>query len=99
MDRLKQLADQAHNIDYSGPTVHPACPAPYRAFMAAATPAAIISLYDRLEASDRLTEQTRHLHELIDGIAQGVEDKVRSVHDALSRAQNMPEYRIDREAE
>lgn len=99
MDRLKQLAEQASNVTCSGPTIHPACPAPYRAFLAAATPAAIINLYERLEVSEHAAAQVQFIHTLIDGIANGVEEKVRSVHETLAKAQNMPDFESDREDE
>jgi len=97
MDRLKQLAVQANDITCSGPVIHPACPAPYRLFMAAATPAAIINLYERLEASEQIAEHARTIHKLVDRIALGVEEKVRLVHEALATAKNMPDFRSDKE--
>lgn len=97
MDRLKQLAVQANDITCSGPVIHPACPAPYRLFMAAATPAAIINLYERLEASERQAEKARTIHQLVDDIAQSVEEKIRKLHKAIATAQNMPTFENDKE--
>ena len=97
MDRLKQLAVQANDITCSGPVIHPACPAPYRLFLAAATPVAIINLYERLEASERQAEKARTIHQLVDGLAQDVEDKIRALHKAMTTAHNMPTFENDKE--
>jgi len=97
MDTLKQLAIQANDITCSGPLIHPACPAPYRLFLAAATPAAIIDLYERMEASERQAEKARTIHQLVDGLAQDVEGKVRKLHEAMTTAHKMPTFEIDKE--
>lgn len=64
--------------------------------MAAAAPAAIINLYERLEASEQMAEHARTIYKLVDGIALGVEQKVRQVHEDLATAKNMTDFRSDR---
>jgi hypothetical protein len=98
MDRLKQLAEQASNVTCSGPTIHPACPAPYCLFMAAATPAAIINLYERLEASELLAGQAMMVKSLVDGLAQSVEEKVGAIQKFSANAANRQDFQNDKEA-
>lgn len=79
MDTLKKLALSAKDLAYNGPTVHPSCPALYRAFLCALTPDVVINLIERIDALEYTAERARSVHRLIDQISQRVEDKLQMV--------------------
>jgi hypothetical protein len=88
MDTLKKLAISAKDLTYTGPIVHPSCPALYRAFLLALTPDVVTNLIERIDALEYTAERARSVHKLIDQISKGVEDKLQMVTSSTMSSSN-----------
>jgi hypothetical protein len=99
MDTRKQLALSARDLAYNSPTVHPSCPALYRAFLCALTPDVVINLIERIDALEYTAERARSVHRLIDQISQRVEDKLQMVPSSTSSSRDQQELVNDKECQ